>query len=147
MCYSPVARRGHACGKNAQLKAPGGSGGRLEAMSVETEAVMIHRDWSKSAVLGERSAKARTFADLVASQLVDTVLPLSQRESLIRLAARQGINRFEANLIIAAVQNQLGVGRKRPAPPPPKRAFRIAAGIAMFLVIQAGIVAAAWYWL
>ncbi len=148
MCYRREAEEDYACGKRAQLKAPSGNGGRLEAMpAAEMTAVKIRRDWSKSAVLGERSAKARTYADLVASQLVDTVLPLSQRESLIRLAARQGINRFEANLIIAAVQNQLEVGRTRPAPPPPKRAMRIAAGIAMFVVIQAGIVAAAWYWL
>ncbi len=147
MCYRPEAEEDYACGKRAQLKAPSGNGGRLEAMPVETDVVTIRRDWSKSAVLGDRSAKARTFADLVASQLVETVLPLSQRESLIRLAARQGINRFEANLIFAAVLNQLEFGRKRPAPPPPKRAGRIAAGIAMFVVIQAGIVAAAWYWL
>jgi hypothetical protein len=116
-------------------------------MASQPDLIFIRRDWSQSALLGERSAKARTFADLVANQLIDTVLPLSQRESLIRLAARQGINRFEANLIIAAVQNQLDIGRKRPAPPAPKRSVRIAAAVAMFLLIQAGILAAAWYWL
>jgi hypothetical protein len=116
-------------------------------MPSEPNVISIHRDWSQSAVLGERSAKARTFADLVANQLVDTVLPLTQRESLIRLAARQGINRFEANLIIAAVQNQLDIGRERPPAPPTNRAARIGAGIVLFLAIQAGLFAAAWYWL
>lgn len=117
-------------------------------MRAEPSVIPIPRgDWSRSAVLGARSGQARNFADLVANQLVNTVLPLSRRESLIRLAARHGINRFEANLIIAAVQNQLDVGRQRTEAPMRRRGVRIAAGIAMFLAIQAGIIAAAWYWL
>ncbi len=56
---------------------------------------------------------ARNFADLVAARMIGTVLPFSERESLVRAAARNGINRFEANLLIAAVQHQMGVGLKR----------------------------------
>jgi len=56
---------------------------------------------------------ARNFADLVAARMVGTVLPFTERESLVRAAARHGINRFEANLLIATVQNQMGAGRKR----------------------------------
>jgi hypothetical protein len=88
---------------------------------------------------------AREFADLVASQLVGTVLPWSDREKLINAAAMQGINRFEANLIIAAVQHQMGIGRKRGEAKRSRFSARFAAGVAMFLVIQAGIIAAVWY--
>lgn len=70
-------------------------------------------DWSQSAILGDRGVAARNFADLVAARMIGTVLPFSERESLVRAAARNGINRFEANLLIAAVQHQLGVGLKR----------------------------------
>jgi hypothetical protein len=70
-------------------------------------------DWSHSAILGDRGVAARNFADLVAARMIGTVLPFSERESLVRAAARSGINRFEANLLIAAVQHQLGVGLKR----------------------------------
>jgi hypothetical protein len=70
-------------------------------------------DWSHSAILGDRGVVARNFADLVAARMVGTVLPLSERESLVKAAARHGINRFEANLLIAAVQNQMGAGRQR----------------------------------
>jgi hypothetical protein len=70
-------------------------------------------DWSQSAILGDRGAVARNFADLVAARMVGTVLPFSERESLVKAAARHGINRFEANLLIAAVQNQMGAGRRR----------------------------------
>ena len=105
-------------------------------------------DWSKSAVLGERGQTAREFADIVASQLVGTVLPWSQRESLVRLAELQGIGRFDANLIIAAVQHQMGVGRKRIEISRRRRSVRkIAAGVAVFIVVQAGIVGMVWHWL
>ncbi len=72
-------------------------------------------DWSHSAILGDRGIAARNFADLVAARMIGTVLPFSERESLVRAAARNGINRFEANLLIAAVQHQLGVGLQRQA--------------------------------
>ena len=104
-------------------------------------------DWSRSAVLGERSGTARDFADIVADQLVGTVLPWSRRETLIQAALARGITRFEANLIIAAVQHQMGVGRKRSETKRQRLSTRIAAGLAVFVVVQAGIIAAAWYWL
>jgi len=106
-------------------------------------------DWSRSAVLGDRSSNARDFADQVAGQLVGTVLPWSQRETLIQSALGRGITRFEANLIIAAVQHQMGVGHRRNKPERAARRPRrqIAAGVGLFLLVQAGIVAAAWHWL
>lgn len=113
-------------------------------MQLESIRVNVKRsDWSGSAVLGDRGAAARDFADIVAAQLVGTVLPWSQRETLLRTASERGITRFEANLIIAAVQNQMGVGRRRAEYRRPR--IRIAAVLGIFLAVQAGIIAAAWY--
>jgi hypothetical protein len=46
------------------------------------------------------------FAQLVAQELEGPVLRYSKRQELLREAERRGIGRFEANLIIAAVQHQ-----------------------------------------
>lgn len=117
-------------------------------MQLDPIRVKLRRsDWSRSAVLGERGAAARDFADLVAGQLVGTVLPRNQREMLIRAASTYGITRFEANLIIAAVQHQMGIGRRRDDAKPARLSRRIAAALAMFFIVQAGIIAVAWYWL
>ena len=117
-------------------------------MRIEPVEVGMRRcDWSRSAVLGSRSSAALDFADLVAEQLVGTVLPWSRRESLVRAAAKLGISRFEANLIIAAVQNQMGAGLGRSEARRPRLAKRIAVGLTVFVAVQAVIVAAAWYWL
>jgi hypothetical protein len=104
-------------------------------------------DFSGSAVLGERSGAARDFAELVASRMVGTVLPFDQRETLIQAAVAAGINRFEANLIIAAVQHQLNLGRRRTEASQRPRLFRRAAtSLGLFAIIQAGIAAAVWHW-
>jgi hypothetical protein len=97
-------------------------------------------DWSQSAILGDRGIAARNFADLVAARLIGTVLPFSERESLVRAAARHGINRFEANLLIAAVQYQMGVGRQRAE----KRGLRAFATSALrgFVTLQTKMLAA-----
>jgi hypothetical protein len=120
-------------------------------VGVQSEPVTLlpHRpDWSKSAALGERSEVAREFAEIVASQLVGTVLPWNQRKSLVHLAELRGISRFEANLIIAVVQHQMGVGRKRIEILQRRRSLRrLAAGVAVFVIVQAGIVGMVWHWL
>lgn len=54
---------------------------------------------------------AQTFADLVRERMDGPVLRYSQRTRLIREAEQRGIGRFEANLIIAAVQHQVGATR------------------------------------
>jgi hypothetical protein len=51
---------------------------------------------------------ATAFAQLVAQELEGPILRYSKRQALIREAERRGIGRFEANLIIAAVQHQAG---------------------------------------
>jgi hypothetical protein len=52
---------------------------------------------------GEAAAR---FAFLVRQHLTGPVLCYEDRESLLRTAARLGIGRFDANLIIAAVQHR-----------------------------------------
>jgi hypothetical protein len=69
------------------------------------------------------------------------------RETLIDTASAFGITRFEANLIIAAVQHQMGVGQKRgPAEGGTSVLPRIATALAVFVIVQASIVAVMWYW-
>ena len=53
---------------------------------------------------------AEKFAILVRYSLIGTLLPYSARQALIRKAGRMGISRFDANLIIATVQHQVGGG-------------------------------------
>ncbi len=58
----------------------------------------------------ETSVTARSasgFAELVRDRMDGPVLRYSHRTRLLSDAARRGIGRFEANLIIAAVQHQL----------------------------------------
>ena len=54
---------------------------------------------------------ARTFAALVRERMDGPVLRYSHRTRLLRAAERGGIGRFEANLIIAAVQHEAGANR------------------------------------
>lgn len=50
--------------------------------------------------------RAQAFADHVATHLEGSILRYSVRLALLREAQRRGIERFEANLIIAAVQHK-----------------------------------------
>lgn len=59
---------------------------------------------------------AATFTDEVIRSLDGPVLRYSQRLALLRRAAELGISRFEANLLIAAVQHR-HVGTCSPAAP------------------------------
>jgi len=54
---------------------------------------------------------AQTFAGLVRERMDGPVLRYSHRTRLLRTAERGGIGRFEANLIIAAVQHETGANR------------------------------------
>jgi hypothetical protein len=102
-------------------------------------------DWSESAILGCRSAAARDLADLVAIRMVGPALPFSDRLYIFRQAARRRIGRFEANLIIAAVQNHLS--DKLPSgnvKTPVTRRSRIPVGWLTFGIVQGAIVLLAW---
>ena len=56
---------------------------------------------------------AHDFAEEVQSVLTAGVLRYSDRRRLLQSAGRRGIGRFEANLIIAAVQHRAGAGVAR----------------------------------
>ena len=60
------------------------------------------RDWS---------SPATRFAERVAKSLDGPILRYSMRMELLKQAERMGIERFEANLIIAAIQHRM---RQRP---------------------------------
>jgi hypothetical protein len=74
---------------------------------------------------------AATFTADVIRSLDGPVLRYSQRLALLRRAADLGISRFEANLLIAAVQHRCVTS---PAPAPPSRANRL-----MLMAFAAGV--------
>lgn len=51
-------------------------------------------------------ASSRKFAQAVAEELKQGVLRFSSRQQLLSTAEQMGISRFQANLIIAALQHQ-----------------------------------------
>jgi hypothetical protein len=95
------------------------------------------------------SDRHQQFARLVEQELDGPVLRYSARTALIRHAMRSGIGRFEANLVIAAVQHRHiadGAGAQQPRGAVPATA---AAGhlqtIAVAGVVQAVLIAIVWW--
>jgi len=94
------------------------------------------------------AAPAATFAELVRERMDGPVLRYSHRTRLLREATRRGIGRFEANLIIAAVQHQ--AGEARPVEPIAARSASASSSspwmlvIVGFLATQCAIVAGIW---
>jgi len=87
------------------------------------------------------------FAAMVAEALSEGVLRYSSRLLLIRRAMALGIDRFQANLIIASVQHQW---QARPAPhraAAVRSAWRLplVTPLTAVLLIEAAVVAAAWW--
>ncbi len=87
------------------------------------------------------AGSARRFAANVSAAVEGGVLRYSARMGLLKEASRRGIRRFEANLIIAAVQHQMGsageeaVHRKRTFPVPP---------LMVALLVEAVVIAGVW---
>jgi hypothetical protein len=107
-------------------------------------------DWSKSAILGYRTAAARDFADLVAVRMVSGTLPWTERQWLLHNAGRRGISRFEANLIIAAVANHyrpLSTAATPLVAARPARDFFVLRGLAVVVSIEVILIFAACHWL
>jgi hypothetical protein len=103
-------------------------------------------DWSQSAILGHRSAAARDLADLAATRMLGSTLPWTQRQFLLHQATRRNIGRFEANLIIAAVQHHLAQNPPAADAPMPAQAprFHVPVGLLTFCIVQAAIATIAW---
>jgi hypothetical protein len=88
---------------------------------------------------------ATTFGQIAARQIHDGVLPYSRRLGLLGTAQELGVGRFEANLIIAAVQHRTGA---QPASGPASATFRLpirrALPLLTVLLVQSLILAGLW---
>ena len=87
------------------------------------------------------------FAAEVARRLEGPVLRQSQRRALLALARRTGIGRFEANLMIAAVQHARGVNANGDTPAPSRATARGTGAFAIVVLValvQTAIVCGAW---
>jgi hypothetical protein len=84
------------------------------------------------------------FAQLVRNYMEGPVLRYSHRARLIRQAENRGIGRFEANLIIAAVQHEVREGRA--ADTAAGASWKWRTGVIVFVATQAAI-AIGWWWL
>jgi hypothetical protein len=81
------------------------------------------------------------FAHYVQNHLDGPILSYSQRLSLLKEAKRQGLGRFEANLVIARVLHQEGIGQTyelKPRSPWLGMALIVA-------IIQFAIIAGLWW--
>jgi hypothetical protein len=96
---------------------------------------------NRGAIAGEEERVASRFAREVADRLDGPVLRYSNRVALLRRAGELGIGRFEANLVIAAVQHQCRGRLARP----PARPNPLLRGIAAAVAVESIIVAAAWW--
>jgi hypothetical protein len=84
----------------------------------------------------------RAFSYQVALATTGPVLRYSQRLQLLSLANQAGIARFDANLIIAAIENHRGPSRQAPSDAQPKTRLKLvltAAGVQMLVVLFAWI--------
>ena len=125
------------------------------AVAVQTTRVRPRRHRQSVAVLVSRKPAKATeadvsaeFADAVAQAIDGPVLRYSQRQVLVRDAERRGIGRFEANLIIAAVQHRLEREHARSLPVQTECFKRIGKwwpAVVMVLVVETTLSFAAWW--
>jgi hypothetical protein len=101
-------------------------------------------DWPQSPILGHRGAAARQFAGRVSGRLVGGLLPWTHRRALLAEAASLGIGRFDANLIIAAVQHASPAIAPAPSPKPRARKLIVPVTPIAFLAVQLVIIVAVW---
>ncbi len=83
----------------------------------------------------------RTFAQRVADEIDSGTLLYSRRLRLLNEAHRKGIRRFDANLIIAAVQDRAPASTRPHLP----RGSSLAARVAIALFTQTILLLGAWY--
>jgi len=116
--------------------------GRLGRMHVELR--QLNQDFSPEIMPERERTQEEIFCDDVAAAMEGTVLRYSERSRLLKEARRVGIERFEANLLIAKVQH--GVAGKWEGI---RRAERRRAiwPVVVFLVVQgviAGVLMGLW---
>jgi hypothetical protein len=87
----------------------------------------------------------RAFAQAVSTALEGPVLRFSRRQQLIHQAEALGIRRFDANLLIAAVQHRLGNEKvSKPVKPKHNRSPWRLAPFGLAIGVQAVILFGAW---
>jgi hypothetical protein len=93
----------------------------------------------------KRLQKADAFARTVADQIDIGPLPYSRRLRLLQAAQQQGIDRFEANLMIARVEHRLTLHQyDAAAPPGSTRLGRWAVVGLLAMLVQSALVLGAW---
>jgi hypothetical protein len=92
----------------------------------------------------EPDSDVRSFARAVSSAMEGPILRFSHREKLIQQAQKFGIRRFDANLLIAAVQHRLGGGLNEHTEAVKSSRWRFALPIGLALAVQAAILVGAW---
>jgi hypothetical protein len=93
-----------------------------------------------SSVLGVASAPAERLSRLVQESLCDGVLPYPRRQEVLRAARRLGVGRFQANLLIAAVQHRYDTPAMESEPRQVGRPWGWVGAAALILAIEAAIV-------
>jgi hypothetical protein len=93
-----------------------------------------------------RDRRASAFAEEVAARMDGPVLRYSQRRALLALARRVGVGRFEANLIIAAVQHRRVAedGTRRPLPDAPRWKLGAVAPLLVVLAVESLVAVGIW---
>jgi hypothetical protein len=89
----------------------------------------------------------RAFAAAVSQAMDGSILRFSRRQELIRQAEALGIRRFDANLLIAAVQHRLGSERAAVVverAPAKQWQWRIGGLLGVAIGLQGIILLAAW---
>jgi hypothetical protein len=93
-------------------------------------------------VLGVESASAQHLTRLVEASLCDGALPYARRQDVLRAARRLGVGRFQANLLIAAVQHRYDPPMAEPEPRRADRTAGWATWVVMIVVVEAFVLGA-----
>jgi hypothetical protein len=92
-------------------------------------------------VIDQTSTTIRDFANAVVKCMDGPILRYSQRLELMRRAKRIGLRTFDANLIIAAVQNRV----KETIAPEPLKPMSWRFAILIGAMLQLGMIVSAWW--
>jgi hypothetical protein len=111
----------------------------IDTPPARAQTVTAHRRIVPDAPRSPADAAER-FSAAVGAKLTAGLLCYSDRLALLRQAQRLGLDRFDANLLIAAAQH----GQQPPVPAPPIPARRLILRVVAFIVVESAIGAAAW---
>ena len=81
----------------------------------------------------DHTSRCGSFADYITEQTTGPILPYETRLAFLHEASRRGIGRFEANLVIAAVQHRKANEPRASTYPARRRNFGM---IAVFAIVQ-----------